>query len=129
MNLPDTFKEKMEQLLQDEYPAYLACFEEKRYYGLRVNISKISAEEFLRISPWKLTPIPWIENGFYYDGETDQPAKHPYYFAGLFYLQEPSAMTPANRLPIEEGDRVLDICAAPGGKATELAAKRCAGSQ
>ena len=123
MNLPDTFKEKMEQLLQDEYPAYLACFEEKRYYGLRVNISKISAEEFLRISPWKLTPIPWIENGFYYDGETDQPAKHPYYFAGLFYLQEPSAMTPANRLPIEEGDRVLDICAAPGGKATELAAK------
>ena len=49
MNLPDAFKEKMEQLLQDEYPAYLACFEEKRYYGLRVNISKISAEEFLQI--------------------------------------------------------------------------------
>ena len=55
--------------------------------------------------------------------EKYQPAKHPYYFAGLYYLQEPSAMTPANRLPIEAGDRVLDVCAAPGGKATELGAK------
>ena len=52
-----------------------------------------------------------------------KPAKDPYYYAGLYYLQEPSAMTPAHVLPIEPGDRVLDICAAPGGKSTELAAK------
>ena len=52
-----------------------------------------------------------------------QPSKHPYYFAGLYYLQEPSAMTPANRLPINPGDKVFDVCAAPGGKATELGAK------
>ena len=62
-------------------------------------------------------------NGFYYDEKLDKPSKHPYYFAGLYYIQEPSAMTPAAVIPIEEGDRVLDICAAPGGKSTELAAK------
>ena len=64
---------------------------------------------------------PAIENGFYYS-EDDKPAKHPFYFAGLYYIQETSAMTPANVLPIEEGDVVFDMCAAPGGKSTELAA-------
>lgn len=122
-NLPDTFEEKMKSLLGEEYPAYIQCFDEPRHYGLRVNTNKISVEEFLKLAPWPLTPIPWIENGFYYDGETVQPAKHPYYFAGLYYLQEPSAMTPANRLTINPGERVLDVCAAPGGKATELGAK------
>ena len=77
----------------------------------------------MKICPFEITPIPWIDNGFYYDGEKISPAKHPYYFAGLYYLQEPSAMTPANRLPVEPGDKVLDVCAAPGGKATELGAK------
>mgnify|MGYP000467757449 CR=1 FL=1 len=49
--------------------------------------------------------------------------KHPYYFAGLYYLQEPSAMTPANRLPVEPGDKVLDVCAAPGGKSDGIRSK------
>lgn len=62
------------------------------------------------------------ENGFYYDSQ-DRPSRHPAYFAGLYYLQEPSAMTPAAMLPVEPGDKVLDVCAAPGGKSTELAAK------
>ncbi|MCI9620041.1 MAG: SAM-dependent methyltransferase [Dorea sp.] len=123
MNLPSAFEEKMQGLLGEEMDAYLACYEEPRYYGLRVNTAKISVEEFRKICPFEITPIPWIENGFYYDGERLSPAKHPYYFAGLYYLQEPSAMTPASRLPIEPGDRVLDLCAAPGGKATELGAK------
>lgn len=123
MNLPVAFEEKMRELLGGEFDAYIKCYEEKRLYGLRVNTKKISVEEFQKICPFEISPIPWIENGFYYDGETVQPAKHPYYFAGLYYLQEPSAMTPANRLPIEAGDKVLDICAAPGGKATELGAK------
>ena len=123
MNLPIEFEEKMQDLLGGEYNDYLKCYEDPRHYGLRVNTSKISIDRFLEIAPWPLRPIPWIENGFYYDGEKYQPAKHPYYFAGLYYLQEPSAMTPANRLPIEAGDRVLDVCAAPGGKATELGAK------
>lgn len=123
MKLPEAFEEKMRLLLQEEYDQYLKCFEEPRHYGLRVNTNKISVEEFLKIAPWPLIPVPWIPNGFYYDGEHVQPAKHPYYFAGLYYLQEPSAMTPASRLPVEPGDLVLDVCAAPGGKATELGAK------
>ncbi len=113
----------MKELLKDEFPDYIACYEEPRYYGLRVNTNKISVEEFQKISPFEIRPVPWIENGFYYDGETAAPSRHPYYFAGLYYLQEPSAMTPASRLPIEPGDRVLDVCAAPGGKATELGAR------
>ncbi len=113
----------MKVLLGEEFDDYIKCYEEPRYYGLRVNTQKISVEEFVKICPFEITPIPWIENGFYYDGEKISPAKHPYYFAGLYYLQEPSAMTPANRLPIDPGERVLDVCAAPGGKATELGAK------
>ena len=123
MNLPKEFEEKMKALLGEEFDDYIACYEEPRYYGLRVNTKKISVEEFVKICPFEIHPIPWIENGFYYDGEKVSPAKHPYYFAGLYYLQEPSAMTPANRIPINPGDRVLDVCAAPGGKATELGAK------
>lgn len=123
MNLPALFEEKMRGLLGEEMDAYLACYEEPRYYGLRVNTSKISVEEFCRICPFEISPIPWIDNGFYYDGEKLSPAKHPYYFAGLYYLQEPSAMTPASRLPVTPGDKVLDLCAAPGGKATELGAR------
>lgn len=123
MKLPDKFEKKMQALLGDEFPEYLSCYEEPRYYGLRVNTNKISVEDFKKICPFEITPIPWIENGFYYDGDQVTPSRHPYYFAGLYYLQEPSAMTPANRLPVEPGDKVLDVCAAPGGKATELGAK------
>ncbi len=122
MELPQKFCDEMKRLLGDEYPDYLSSMEEKRKYGLRVNTSKISVETFLEICPFDVTPIPYISNGFYYEDKV-QPAKHPYYFAGLYYLQDPSAMTPASRLPVEPGETVLDLCAAPGGKATELAAK------
>ena len=123
MNLPRAFEEKMKGLLKEEFQEYIDCYEEPRYYGLRVNTGKITVPEFQKICPFEIRPVPWIPNGFYYDGETVSPAKHPYYYAGLFYLQEPSAMTPASRLPVEPGDKVLDLCAAPGGKATELGAK------
>lgn len=122
MYLPDKFCDEMKRILGDEYEDYLTSMDASRKYGLRVNTAKISVEDFLKITPFELTPIPYISNGFYYD-EKEQPSKHPYYFAGLYYLQDPSAMTPASRLPVEEGDVVLDLCAAPGGKATELGAK------
>ena len=122
MNLPIIFKEKMKNLLGSEYEDYRKSYEYSYKNGLRINTGKISVEAFLKINPFHLTPIPWIENGFYYE-EQDMPSKHPYYFAGLYYLQEPSAMTPANRLPVKAGEYVLDLCAAPGGKATELGAK------
>ena len=116
MNLPSAFEEKMKLLLGAEYTDYLDCFDEPRHYGLRVNTAKISVEDFLKISPWRLKKIPWIHNGFYYDGENCQPAKHPYYFAGLYYLQEPSAMTPADRLPIEPETRSWTSAPLPAEK-------------
>lgn len=123
MNLPQKYIDNMSDILDaTELEAYLNSFYDNRLYGLRVNTMKISVEEFLRISPFKLTPIHWIDNGFYYR-EEDKPAKHPYYYAGLYYIQEPSAMTPANVLPVDSGDIILDMCAAPGGKSTELGAK------
>ena len=122
MNLPQEFQEKMQELFQDEYETYIQSYDEKSFNGLRINTSKISVEDFLKINPFHLEPVPWTTNGFYYSDQ-DRPSKHPYYYAGLYYLQEPSAMTPASILPIEKGDFVLDTCAAPGGKSTELAAK------
>ena len=123
MIFPEEYTKAMKELLGDEYKEFMDCMEAPNYNGLRVNTNKISCEEFEKICPFTVRKVPWIENGYYYDTRLDQPAKHPYYYAGLYYLQEPSAMTPANRLPVEPGDRVLDLCAAPGGKATELGAK------
>lgn len=122
MDLPVAFEQKMKDMLGPDYENYLASFECEAHQGLRVNTSKISVEDFLKISPYTLKPVPWCRNGFYYE-KTEKPAKHPFYFAGLYYIQEPSAMTTASLLPVEKGDVVLDLCAAPGGKSTELAAK------
>lgn len=122
MNLPEAFTEKMKGILGEEYGDFLAGFDRPRHLGLRVNTAKISVEEFVKLAPFHLTPVPWVENGFYYE-EEDAPTRHPYYFAGLYYIQEPSAMTTASRLPVTPGERVLDLCAAPGGKATELGAR------
>ncbi len=121
--LPEAYLERMRGLLgEEEYLHYINSFQEEEWKGLRVNTHKLSPEEFQKMAPWELEKIPWIPNGFYYR-EGDRPARDPYYFAGLYYLQEPSAMTPASTLPITPGDKVLDLCAAPGGKSTELGAK------
>lgn len=120
--LPDAYVKRMKEMLGNAYGDYEASFRCPSYAGLRVNHLKLSSEQFEQISPFALSRVPWTENGFYYDTK-NQPAKHPYYYAGLYYIQEPSAMLPAAILPVEPGDRVLDLCAAPGGKSTELAAK------
>ncbi|MBQ9200194.1 MAG: RsmF rRNA methyltransferase first C-terminal domain-containing protein [Lachnospiraceae bacterium] len=123
MKLPETFENNMKELLGGEFLAYKNCLDEPMRHGIRINESKISVEDFLRINPFLLKEVPWCKNGFYYDENVDKPSKHPYYYAGLYYIQEPSAMTPASILPIDENDRVLDVCAAPGGKSTELASR------
>ena len=120
MKLPESFEIQMKQLLGDGYDDYHAALRAPSHYGLRVNTAKISVEEFLRISLFELRPVPWCPSGFYYDPAREKPAKHPYYHAGLYYLQEPSAMLPGEVLEIEEGDVILDGCAAPGGKSTQI---------
>lgn len=120
--LPISFQEKMKELLNDEFDSFIECFKEKHNCGMRVNTLKMKPSDFEKACPYEIERIPWINNGFYYN-DNDQPAKHPYYYAGLYYIQEPSAMTPASLLPVVPGDKVLDLCAAPGGKTTELGAK------
>ena len=122
MALPEEFQKRMKEMLGAEYEDFITGYEQPRKYGLRVNTLKLLPEEFEKIAPFEIEKIPWIPNGYYYK-EGTFPARHPYYAAGIYYLQEPSAMTPASRLPVEPGERVLDLCAAPGGKATELAAR------
>ena len=122
MNLPKLFEDRMRRLLGAEYEDYLACYTKPHFGGLRVNTLKMTPEEFEQTCPFSIKRIPWIKNGYYYD-TGEQPAKHPLYYGGAYYIQEPSAMTPASLLPIKKGDKVLDICAAPGGKSTELGAR------
>ena len=131
--LPELFKARMKQQLKENYKDFLACYEREGYAGLRVNTEKISVERFRGLFPFPLEPVPWTDCGFYYEKVREQDeeeakkvagvTKHPYYYAGLYYIQEPSAMLPASVLPVNPGDRVLDLCAAPGGKSTHLAAK------
>ena len=73
MKLPSEFEEKMKRLLGDEFPSYIACYEEPRYYGLRVNTKKISVEDFRRICPFKIQGTSRILKGFYYNGDTSSP--------------------------------------------------------
>ena len=100
--LPEAFLKEMEQLLGDEYEAYIKSYEEAWKPGLRVNTLKITPEEFKNMSHLNLIPVDWTEKGFYYE-DTERPARHPFYYAGLYYLQEPSAMAPAAVLPVESG--------------------------
>ncbi|AWB44175.1 rRNA cytosine-C5-methyltransferase [Paenibacillus sp. CAA11] len=122
VSLPPLFLDRMQRLLKDEYNAFLASYEKPRFAGIRVNTLKISRDAFFTLSPFSLRPVPWCETGFYID-EGLKPGKHPYYHAGLYYIQEPSAMAPAEALDVQPGDRVLDLCAAPGGKSTQIAAR------
>lgn len=124
MKLPEAFLNNMKQLLDEaEYDAWLSCYEDEPWQGLRLNTAKISAEAWEnRFSPYPVSRIPWVPHGYFYP-RGEKPARHPYYYAGLYYLQEPSAMLPARLLPVGPGDRVLDLCAAPGGKSTELGAR------
>lgn len=120
--LPQAFLERMKVLLQEDYPAFLESFEGEAYKGLRINTLKTDIAEFMKKSPFALQEIPWTNCGFYY-GEEDKPGKHPFHEAGVYYIQEPSAMAPVTFLDAGPGERILDLCAAPGGKSTQIAAE------
>ena len=120
-NLPVDFAKKMESLLGSEYYEFVKSYEQPKTSALRVNSLKIDKQKFSSLSPFNLEPVPWAEDGFYYS-HTDEPGKRPYHEAGLYYIQEPSAIAVAYLLDAQPGERVLDLCAAPGGKSTHIAA-------
>lgn len=122
-SLPESYCNNMRILLGEEYEEYIKSFSQESYTAVRVNTAKISLDKWEKQNPFCTEPVSWTEKGFYYQADKEKPSKHPYYYAGLYYIQEPSAMIPASILPVLPGDRVLDLCAAPGGKATELGAK------
>ncbi len=121
----------METLLKDEYGDFAACYEKSSYQALRLNPLKREKKELMELfcgsggaAPFfHLRRVEWEELGFYYE-EEDQPGKSPYHEAGVFYIQEPSAQLPVNLMDIDDsGLKVLDLCAAPGGKSSQIAAK------
>ena len=111
--LPEGFAARMRALLGSEYEDFLASFDRPLCTGLRRNPLKTGFTGDL--SRFSLSPVPWCPTGFYYDA-VSRPGLSPYHAAGLYYLQEPSAMAPAELLDVQPGMRVLDACAAPGGK-------------
>lgn len=118
--LPQEFQNRMQEMLGNEYEAFLKGYDKPRFHALRRNPLKIEEREFLDKIPYELTPVPWAEHGFYYKHE-DQPGKHPFHEAGIYYIQEPSAMSVVEYLEVKPGEQVLDLCAAPGGKTTQIA--------
>lgn len=131
--LPKAFTERMQEMLGEEYGEFLQSYGENhappyiegrlngKIQALRLNPLKGDSRRFLELSPFRLTPVPFAESGYYY-GEPDKPGKHPYHEAGVYYIQEASAMTPAAFLSAKPGEKILDLCAAPGGKSTQIAA-------
>ena len=112
----------MKQMLEKEYPAFLNSYEDARYQALRINPSKTDTDRFTEETSFHLQPVPWEANGFYYEKE-DQPGKHPYHEAGVYYISRSRvAVAPAAYLDVQPGEKVLDLCAAPGGKSTQIAA-------
>ena len=118
--LPLKFEERMKQMLGEEYDAFLRSYEDTRRPGLRVNTLREKAKTLESSSLFDMQPIPWAPHGYYYD-PLKRPGKHPLHEAGAYYIQEPSAMAVAALSGVRPGMRVLDLCAAPGGKSTQLA--------
>ena len=122
MNLPIEFEKKMKAFLGNEWDDFLYSYDNNRFQALRFNTLKVqSPEEIMRIlnvlgiSSDKR--VSWANEAYYFD-ENVRPGKHPYHEMGLYYIQEPSAMSAAALLAPKPGMRVLDLCAAPGGKST-----------
>ncbi len=118
--LPAEFLEEMQELLREDYPEYLRSIEDVPLSGLRVNTLKISPETVAERFGLD-ERVPWTPNGFYLTRDQGY-TRDPWYFAGLYYMQEPSAMSSAALLGTRPGERVLDMCAAPGGKTTQIGA-------
>ena len=117
--LPQDFLSRMEKMLGEEYPLFLKSYENEEYKALRRNPLKTDKEEFEEKIAFSLRSVPWSSLGYYYPKE-EQPGQHPFHQAGLYYIQEPSAMAAAEYLEVKPKERILDLCGAPGGKSTQI---------
>lgn len=122
--LPPAFLARMRVQLgnPNEYEAFLDSYDQERTYGLRYNPLKTDRERFIKEMPFTLRAVPWAEEGFYYKA-SEQPGRHTLHEVGAFYIQEPSAMAVVPVLDPKPGERILDLCAAPGGKSTQIAGR------
>ncbi len=120
--IPPLFLERMSRFLGNEYPAFAESLAQAPVHGLRVNTLKVTPQQFREFSPFALgETIPWCPSSFILHPSSFSPGLHPYHLAGLYYLQDPSAMSAAELLDPQPGERVLDLTAAPGGKTTHIA--------
>lgn len=121
--IPPLFLDRMAALPGLNVDALAAALELAPVSGLRVNTLKCSVKEFAALAPVALgEKIPWCDSAFLLPPGQTSAGAHPFHRAGLYYLQDPSAMSPAELLAPQPGERVLDLSAAPGGKTTHLAA-------
>lgn len=116
--LPVEFENRMKVMFGDEFNDFKKSYEESPVRAFRVNTDKISVENFEKINPFQTEKIPYVENGFYFN--YDGIGSHPYHHAGMIYVQEPAAMVPVESIDIEPDWKVLDLCAAPGGKSSQI---------
>lgn len=118
----DVFLQRMEALLKDEFPEFLKFYNSPdSYRGIRLNTLKCSEDKLRAALPFELRKTPFCEQGFYLPDDVKSVGNHPMHHAGAFYVQEPSATSAVTMLDVKKGDRVLDLCAAPGGKSTQIA--------
>ena len=133
MKLPEKFVLEADSFFarHSEVPSegFYESFDKTPLHGVRLSRSKTvpSEHEMLlrQIDPSCTAPDPveWCEGGYYLSEDSDDTRKtgrNPLYHAGVFYPQEPSAMLPAQVLAVKPGEIVLDLCAAPGGKACRI---------
>lgn len=116
----EEYLKRMQGYLREEYPGYLAALQEQPYRAFRINTLKIDRESFFALTKMEQKPVPFYSNGYYYL-EDASVAKDPFYKAALYYMQEPSAMSAVGILDVRPGMKVLDLCAAPGSKSTQIA--------
>lgn len=123
MNLPEEFCKRIVEILGVDSQNYFAALESPHFRGLRVNTLKADIETLKKYFPFLNEPSPFCSKSFYIPSEIEKLGNSPFHHAGAFYLQEPSASSAVTALAPKENDRVLDLCAAPGGKTTQIAAE------
>ena len=119
--IPERFLERMKGMLGEDFAAFERALGEPSVRAVRVNTVKLTVGDFLEKTELDLSPIPYAEDGFI-PSNTKGIGKTAEHHAGMFYVQDPGAMATVKALDIQRGWRVLDSCAAPGGKASQLAA-------